>query len=146
MHSSWYPGGVPWVFWQILLRGGTWGCEKISGGVIFNAFLCGSFQKYIYRGYMRCPPSPCVYLWWSITLHSRASKLYFLLLVITQKWLYYLNYPYSSFMNKLNTFPLSGLLPVHKTWFRSLLWKDQPKNQKNSKQNWNVMWFKGPIN
>jgi hypothetical protein len=48
--------------------------------------------------------------------------------------------------NNCNTFPFSGLLSVHKSWLRSLLGKDQPKSQKNSKQNWNVMWFKGPIN
>jgi hypothetical protein len=33
------------VFLANTFEGGTWGCEKISGGVVFVAFLCGSFQK-----------------------------------------------------------------------------------------------------
>jgi hypothetical protein len=35
----------------------TWSCEKISGGVVFIAFLCGSFQKSLY-GVHEVPPPP----------------------------------------------------------------------------------------
>ncbi len=38
-------GGGPWVFWQIILRGVLWVVRKSVGGVVFIAFLCGSFQK-----------------------------------------------------------------------------------------------------
>ncbi len=43
-------GRVLGFFWQILLRGGTWGCMKIKGGSCFIAFLCGSFSKIFIRG------------------------------------------------------------------------------------------------
>jgi hypothetical protein len=40
------PGGGPWVFWQIILRGGTWGCEKIGGGGrVLLHFYVEVFQK-----------------------------------------------------------------------------------------------------
>ena len=39
------PGGGPWVFWQILLRGVLGVVRKSVGEVVFIAFLCGSFQK-----------------------------------------------------------------------------------------------------
>jgi hypothetical protein len=39
------PGGGYFGFLANSFEGGTWGCEKISGGVVFIAFLCGSFSK-----------------------------------------------------------------------------------------------------
>jgi hypothetical protein len=45
MHSSWKSREGVLGFLANSFEGGTWGCEKISGGVVFIAFLCGSFQK-----------------------------------------------------------------------------------------------------
>jgi hypothetical protein len=56
-------GGGPWVFLANSFEGGTWGCEKISGGSFLLHFYVENFQN-LYRGYMRCPPSPppvCIY-------------------------------------------------------------------------------------
>ncbi len=38
-------GGGSWGFLANYFEGGTWGCEKIRRGVVFIAFLCGSFSK-----------------------------------------------------------------------------------------------------
>ncbi len=47
MHSSWNSrgGGGPWVFLTNSFEGGTWGCEKIRGGVVCIAFWCERFSK-----------------------------------------------------------------------------------------------------
>ncbi len=58
MHSSWKSrgGGGPWIFWQILLRG-VLGVVRKSVGVVFIAFLCGSFTKSL-KGVHEGPPPP----------------------------------------------------------------------------------------
>jgi hypothetical protein len=44
------PGGwVLGIFWQMLLRG-VLGVVRKSGGVVFIAFLCGSFTKIFIGG------------------------------------------------------------------------------------------------
>jgi hypothetical protein len=65
MHNSWKSrGGGPWVFLANSFEGGTWGCEKISEGSCFNAFLLEVFQKSL-KGVHEVPPlSPppvCIY-------------------------------------------------------------------------------------
>jgi hypothetical protein len=60
MHSSWKSKGGGYLgFLANSFEGGTWGCEKISGGG--GSFLLHFYVevfKNIYRGYVRCPPSP----------------------------------------------------------------------------------------
>jgi hypothetical protein len=58
MHSSWNSrGGGSLGFLANSFEGGIWGCEKISGGVLFLHLYVEVFKN-LYRGYMRCPPPP----------------------------------------------------------------------------------------
>ena len=59
------PGGVSLVFLANSFDGGTWGCEKIRGGVVFYCIFMWKFFKNLYREYMRCPPPlppVCIYV------------------------------------------------------------------------------------
>jgi hypothetical protein len=58
-------GGGTWFFWQILLRGVLGVVRKSVGGKSFLLHFYVEVFKNLYRGYMRCLPSPpvCIYVW-----------------------------------------------------------------------------------
>ncbi len=64
-------GGGPWFFLANSFEGGTWGFEKIRGGVMFCCIFMWKIFKNLYRGYTRCPLSPPVCIYDSMTTSTK---------------------------------------------------------------------------